>query len=145
MRVTGEAVPTPQPSLVQRVELGAIHSGGRLDHPPQASFPPDPGSQAVEVLARRLRIRLLLRTDTNPLAPPAHADRPTDAIAMLPVTLGQAPVPGEPCRLAPAGESPSLLLRDIESDPVRGHLHSKAAATRLTLFLPARASVACQL
>ena len=39
----GEAVPTPQPRLVQRVGLGAIHSGGRLDHPPQASSPPDPG------------------------------------------------------------------------------------------------------
>ena len=105
----------------QRAELGAIDSGRRFDHPPQTSLPPNPDGQSVEVLAGRFRIRLPLRTDRNPLAPTADAGRYTDAIAILPIALRQTPVPGEPRRLAPAGEGPSLLIGDVEPDPVRGH------------------------
>ena len=123
-RPARQTVPTPTPSLVQRAELGAVDAGRRLDHPPRTSFPPNPGSQPIEVLAGRLRIRLPFLTDRNPIAPPTVEGRPTNAIAILPISFRQAPVPGEPRRLAPAGESPSLLLRDVEPDPVRGHFTS---------------------
>ena len=120
-RPARQASSTPAPGLVQRAERGAIDAGRRFDHPPRTSLLPDPGGQPVEVLAGRLRIRLPLRTDRNPLAPKAAEGHPADAVAILPIALRQTPVPGEPRRLAPAGEGPGLLIRDVEPDPVRGH------------------------